>query len=203
MSAAAAGRLLIKFNQDHLVNRFSAGDKKISLTLIQMKTHSSIFPPLPHYTYFIQLLPLGFTGVHYRFALMYIYYCHPNIRLLGSSLLPLTVKLKSHYVNGKIRKFNINKCWKYSKKKNNKICMSSGKQHPRTSQLPPHVLQFCDRNLYQELKLVSAKARGSIMRSPFVNITGPVWSGLIPGFALSTIWRANSVSFPTVFSYLT
>lgn len=45
MSAAAAGRLLIKLNQNHLVSRFSVGDKKISFTLIQMKTHSSIFPP--------------------------------------------------------------------------------------------------------------------------------------------------------------
>lgn len=65
-AAAAAGRLLIKFNQDHLVDRFSAEDKKISLTLIQMKTHSSIFLPFPHYTYLIQFLSLSFTSVHDR-----------------------------------------------------------------------------------------------------------------------------------------
>lgn len=67
MKAAAAGRLLIKLNQNHLVSRFSVGDKKISFTLIQMKTHSSISPPpFPHHTYLIQLLPLSCTGVRYR-----------------------------------------------------------------------------------------------------------------------------------------
>lgn len=150
MSAAAAGRLLIKFNQDHLVNRFSAGDKKISLTLIQMKTHSSIFPPTSPLHLFHSIASSGLHRCTLQICLNVHLLLPPKHKTSWELFASTYSKIKSHYVNGKIRKFSINKCWKYSKKKIIKFACLVGNSIPELHSFHhmccSSVTETCTRN---------------------------------------------------------